>query len=96
MKYSSLIIAGVPKSFDLFDAVDYLQPLWEGMNPDDIQYDAYPAECDEEKGEEACVMFKYNESATGVYVVHNPHLQTLSLELSHGPLRRMCCCTHHL
>ena len=82
MKYSSLIIAGVPKSFGLFDAVDYLQQLWDGMDPDDIQYDAYPAECDEEKGEDACVMFKYNESATGVYVVHSPHLQTLALELS--------------
>jgi hypothetical protein len=82
MKYSNLIIAGVPKSFDIWDVVDYIQPLSEDANPDDVQYDHYPAECDEDKGEEACIMFKYNESATGVYVVHTPHLQTLSLELS--------------
>lgn len=82
MKYSNLIIAGVPKSFDIWDVVDYIQSLPEDANPDDVQYDHYPAECDEDKGEEACFMFKYNESATGVYVVHTPHLQTLSLELS--------------
>ena len=82
MKYSHLIISGIPKSFELWESVDSLQPIYEGMNPDDIQYDAYPAECDEEKGEDACVLFKYNESATGVYVVHTPYLQTLSLDLS--------------
>lgn len=82
MKYSHLIISGVPKSFDLWESIDSLQPCYEGMNVDDIQYDAYPLECDEERGEEACVLFKYNESATGVDVVHSPFLQTLSLELS--------------
>ena len=82
MKYSHLIISGIPKSFDLWESVDSLQPYYEGMNVDDIQYDAYPLECDEERGEEACVLFKYNESATGVDVVHSPILQTLSLELS--------------
>jgi hypothetical protein len=82
MKYSHLIISGIPKSFELWKSVDSLQPIYEGMNLDDIQYDAYPAECDEEKGEDACVLFKYNESATGVYVVHTPYLQTLSLDLS--------------
>ena len=82
MKYSHLIISGIPKSFDLWESVDSLQPYYEGMNVDDIQYDAYPLECDEERGEEACVLFKYNESATGVDVVHSPFLQTLSLELS--------------
>lgn len=71
MKYSHLIISGIPKSFDLWESVDSLQPYYEGMNVDDIQYDAYPLECDEERGEEACVLFKYN-----------PFLQTLSLELS--------------
>lgn len=82
MRYSHLTISGVPKSFSLWESLDVLQPLYEEMNVDDIQYDAYPAECDEEKGEEACALFKYNESASGVYVVHTPHLQTLSLELS--------------
>ena len=82
MKYSHLIISGVPKSFDLWESVDSLQPIYEGMRTEDIQYDAYPAECDDQKGEEAFVLFKYNESATGVYVVHSPFMQTLSLELS--------------
>ena len=82
MKYSHLIISGVPKSFELWESVEYLQPVYEGMNPDDILYDAYPAECNEAKGEDACVLFKYNESATGVYVAHTPYLQTLSLDLS--------------
>ena len=80
MLFSHLIIAGVPKSFDLWESVDSLQPCYEGMNVDDILYDAYPLECEE--GEEAIVLFKYNESATGVDVVYSPFLQTLSLELS--------------
>ena len=82
MKYSHLIVSGIPKSFDLWESVDLLQPIYEGMDINGIQYDAYPAECDDEKGEEACVLFKYNESATGVYVTHSPFLQTLSLDLS--------------
>ena len=54
MKYSHLIISELPKSFDLWDAVEAFQPIYEGMKSADIQYDAYPAECDEEKGEDAC------------------------------------------
>ena len=82
MKLSNLIIAGLPKSFDVGDAVDYLQPWSDDMRPEDILYDLYPAEADEEKGEDAVVLFKYNESATGIYLVHTPHLQALALELS--------------
>ena len=82
MKLSHLIISGLPKSFNLWDAVEYVQPLQEGMDPDDILIDAYPAECDEDKGEDACVLFKYDESATGVEIVHNLHLQMLTLWLS--------------
>lgn len=82
MKYSKLTIAGVPKSFKIWDAVDYVQDLPEDTNPDDVQYDFYSLECDEEKGEEACVLFKYDESTTGVFVTHTPHLQILSIELS--------------
>ena len=82
MKYSKLTIAGVPKSFEIWDVVDYVQPLQEDASPDDVQYDFYSLECDEEKGEEACVLFKYDESATGIFVTHTPHLQTLSIELS--------------
>ena len=82
MNYSKLTIAGVPKSFNIWDVVDYVQDLSDEASPDDVQYDFYSAECDEDKGEEACVLFKYDESATGVYVTHTLHLQTLSLELS--------------
>ena len=28
------------------------------------------------------MLFKYNESATGIYLVYTPHLQTLAVELS--------------
>ena len=42
MKYSHLIISGVPKSFDLWESIGSLQPCYEGMNVDDILYDAYP------------------------------------------------------
>ena len=82
MKYSNLTIAGVPKSFDLWDTADSLLPWQEGMKPDELLYDMYPAGCNEDIGEDACVLFKYNESASGVYILHSPHLQTISLELS--------------
>ena len=49
MKYSNLIITGLPRSFDVGDAVDYLQPWSDDMRPEDILYDLYPAEADEEK-----------------------------------------------
>ncbi len=82
MKYSDLIIAGVPKSFDVFYTPDYLQPIYEGMETAGILYDLYLADCDEDRGEKAVMLFKYGESATGVYVVHTPHLQTVSVHLS--------------
>ena len=61
MKYSNHIIAGLPKSFDVGFAPDYIQRLSEDASPEDILYDMYPAECDEENGEDAVVLFKYNE-----------------------------------
>lgn len=82
MKYSKLMISGLPKSFDVTYAGDYLQPSGDDIEPEDILYDFYFGEADEDKGEEAVYLFKYNESATGVYLMHTPHLQTLSLELS--------------
>ena len=82
MKFSKLIISGLPKSFDVTYAGDYVQDLPDDSRPEDILYDFYFAEANEDKGEEAVYLFKYNESATGVYLVHTPHLQTLSLELS--------------
>lgn len=82
MKYSNLMIAGLPKSFDVGFATDYLQPLPDDARPEDVLYDVYPAECDEEMGEDAVVLFKYNESATGIYLVHTPHLQALAVHLS--------------
>lgn len=82
MKYSKLIISGLSKTFDVTYAGDYLQPTGDDIPPEDILYDFYFGEADEDKGEEAVFLFQYNESATGIYLVHTPHLQTLSLELS--------------
>ena len=66
MKYSKLMISGLPKSFDVTYAGDYLQPSGDDIEPEDILYDFYFGEADEDKGEEAVYLFKYNESATGV------------------------------
>lgn len=82
MKYSKLIISGLPKSFDVTYAGDYVQEMPDDAPIEDVLYDFYFAEADEDKGEVAVYLFKYNESATGVYLMHTPHLQTLSLELS--------------
>lgn len=82
MKYDKLIICGLPKSFDIWDSVEYIDPTPEEHRVEDIKYDAYPLECDEEKGEDGLVVFKYDESASGVYAVHNAITQTLALELS--------------
>ena len=82
MKYSKLMISGLPKTFDVTYAGDYVQPTDDGIQPEDILYDFYFADADEDKGEEAVMLFKYNESATGIYLVHTPHLQTLVVELS--------------
>ena len=82
MKYSKLFIAGLPKSFDITYAGDYVQDMPDNALIEDILYDFYFAEADEDKGEEGLMLFKYNESATGIYLVHTPHLQTLTVELS--------------
>ena len=82
MKYSKLMISGLPKTFNVTHAGDYVQDLPDDSCPEDILYDFYFAEADEDKGEEGLYLFKYNESATGIYLVHNPHLQTLAVELS--------------
>ena len=82
MKYSKLIISGLPKTFNVTHAGDYVQDLPDDSCPEDILYDFYFADADEDKGEEGLMLFKYNESATGIYLVHNPHLQTLAVELS--------------
>ena len=94
MKCSKLIIAGLPKSFDVTYAGDSLQDLSDDSNPEDVLYDFYFAEADEDKGEEAVMLFKYNESATGIYLVHTPHLQTLSVELSPWASEADVCCLH--
>ena len=82
MKYSKLIISGLPKTFNVTHAGDYVQDFPDDSSPEDILYDFYFADADEDKGEEGLMLFKYNESATGIYLVHNPHLQTLAVELS--------------
>ena len=82
MKYDKLIICGLPKSFDVWDSVEYIDPTPLEHRVEDIKYDAYPLEVEDDKGEDGIVVFKYNESASGVYAVHNTITQTLALELS--------------
>lgn len=82
MKYEVLTILGLPKSFHIWDSVEALGPSTDDINnPDDILYDAYPAVCDKGKREETIALFKYNESATGIFVTHNPVIQSVSLWL---------------
>lgn len=81
MKYDKLKICGLPKSFNLWASIDYVDTLPEEHDVDDIQYDMLPLECDEEKGEIGMVVFRYNESATGVYIVYNKVTNVLELEL---------------
>ena len=80
MKYDELTIIGLPKSFKIYKAIDYLYPNGEPDNPEEVLYDEYFVECDE--GEDASIVFKYNESATGVYVVYNSTVNALNLWLS--------------
>ena len=80
MKYEELTIVGLPKSFKIYKAVDYLYPNGEPDNSEEVLYDEYFEEGDE--GEDASIVFKYNESATGVYVVYNSTVSTLNLWLS--------------
>ena len=68
MKYSKLIISGLPKSFDVTYAGEYVQDLPDDSSPEDILYDFYFADADEDKGEEGLMLFKYNESATGIFL----------------------------
>ena len=80
MKYEELTIVGLPKSFKIYKAVDYLYPNGEPDNSEEVLYDEYFEEGDE--GEDASIVFKYNESATGVNVVYNSTVNTLNLWLS--------------
>ena len=80
MKYDELTIIGLPKSFKIYKAIDYLYPNGEPDNPEEVLYDEYFVECDE--GEDASIVFKYNESATGVSVVYDSTENALNLWLS--------------
>ena len=82
MKLDQLEIVGLPKSFKVYNTVDYLYPKGEEPDLEDIIYDEYLVACDEEKGEDAIVVFKYGESTTGVYLLHNTLSQSMSLHLS--------------
>ena len=82
MKFNQLEIVGLPKSFRIYKAVDYLYPEGKELTPEEVIYDEYPAECDEDKGEDASVVFKYNESTTGVYILHSRPAQLFTLCLS--------------
>ena len=82
MKLSLLVISGLPKSFQISEVVDELNPDWENMAPEELVYDEYPAYWDEKKGLEASIVFKYYESSTGVLMEHNSKTQTLKMSLS--------------
>ena len=82
MKYDKLTIVGLPKKFKVYNVVDYLYPDGgQPENPDDMVYDFLPEECDE--GEDAIVVYEYNESATGVEVVYEEASHSLTFSLSH-------------
>lgn len=82
MKFSKLIISGLPKTFNVTHAADYVHPMGDDARLEDVLYDFYFLDVDETKGEDGVVLFKYNESATGVDLIYTPHLQTLVVELS--------------
>ena len=46
MKYSNLSIAGLPKTFVVDYAADYIQPYSDDIGPEDVLYDAYPTLAD--------------------------------------------------
>ena len=82
MKYDKLTIVGLPKRFKVYNVVDYLFPDdHQRESPDDVIYDFLPEECDE--GEDAIVVYEYNESATGVEVVYEEVAHALTFSLSH-------------
>ena len=81
MKYDKLTLVGLPKRFKVYDVVDYLCPAdHQPESPDDVIYDFLPEECDE--GEDAIVVYEYNESATGVQVVYEEASHSLIFSLS--------------
>ena len=82
MKYDKLTIVGLPKRFKVYEVVDYLCPAdHQPESPDDVIYDFLPEKCDE--GEDAIVVYEYNESATGVEVVYEEASHSLTFSLSH-------------
>ena len=48
MKYSKLMISGLPKAFNVTYAGDYVQDLPDDSSPEDILYDFYFADVDED------------------------------------------------
>lgn len=80
MKYDNLTIVGLPKKFNVFNVVDYLYPDdHQPESPDDMVYDFLPEECDE--GEDAIVVYEYNESVAGVEVVYEDASHSLTFSL---------------
>ena len=82
ISFYAAIISGLPKTFNVTHAADYVQPMGDDARLEDVLYDFYFLDVDEAKGEDGVVLFKYNESATGIDLIYTPHLQTLAVELS--------------
>ena len=80
MRYKQHEIVGLPKTFKVYHTLDYLRPQGVELPPECLTQDFHPLEWDKE--ERGIIAFKYNESATGVEILHDMHLQTLSLYLS--------------
>jgi len=79
MFYEKIDIIGLPKSYDLWESLDLVNPCTE--NPGDILYDGYPGELytDDDDSMDA---FKYKESATSINLVWHGQAQVLKIQLS--------------
>jgi len=79
MYYEKIDIIGLPKSFDLWESLDLVNP--STGNPDDILYDGYPGEIYTDD-DDSMDVFKYKESATGINLVWYGQAQSLKIRLS--------------
>ena len=81
MIYDKIEILSLPKSFDLWGMLDYINPVNDNQNPDDVLYDGYPGELDSDDIEDMYA-FRYGESATGIHLVWYRMAKTLQVSLS--------------
>ena len=80
MIYDKIEILSLPKSFNLWGMLDYINPVNEDQNPDDVLFDGYPGEWDSDDIEDMYA-FRYGESATGIHLVWHPAAKILRVSL---------------